>query len=178
MERCALHDVFAEKEQDVFKIGDQVCYPMHGVGIIEGIEDKVVLGEQAKYYVLRFLVGRMSAMVPVATAEKVGLRYTVDASECEKVLEFLKGEPCEESDNWNQRYRDNYEKMRQGDIYAVADVVKCLRKRDAEKGLSSGERKMLMTATQVLFAELAAASGSDYNEYRAKYDEKKNAALK
>lgn len=178
MERCALHDVFAEKEQDVFKIGDQVCYPMHGVGIIEAIEDKVVLGEQAKYYVLRFLVGRMSAMVPVATAEKVGLRYTVDASECDKVLDFLKGEPCEESENWNQRYRDNYEKMRQGEIYAVADVVKCLRKRDAEKGLSSGERKMLMTATQVLFAELAAASGSDYNEYRAKYDEKKMAAQK
>ena len=145
---------------------------MHGVGIIEAIEDKVVLGEQAKYYVLRFLVGRMSAMVPVATAEKVGLRYTINASECEKVLEFLQGDPCEESDNWNQRYRDNFEKLRRGDIYDVADVVKCLRSRDSDKGLSSGERKMLMTATQVLFAELAAANGADYNEYKAKYDNK------
>lgn len=156
----------------VFQVGDQVCYPMHGVGVVEAIEDRVVLGESSKYYILRFLAGRMSAMVPVATAQKVGLRYIIPDVECEAVLRFLEEEPCAESDNWNQRYRENFEKLRKGDIYDVADVVKCLRKRDALKGLSSGERKILMTATQVLFAELAAATGIDFEEYKSAFDKR------
>ena len=101
----------------VFQIGDMVCYPMHGVGVVESIEEQSVLGETAKYYMLRFVMGRMSAMVPVETAEAVGLRKLVCAGECEKVVAFLAEEGCsDESENWNQRYRDNLNKLRVGDI--------------------------------------------------------------
>ncbi len=144
---------------DVFNIGDSICYPMHGVGIIEAIEEHTVLGETAEYYMLRFALTSMTAMVPVATAEQVGLRAPIQSSECGSVLEYMHTQPCEESTNWNQRYRDNYAKLRGGDIYDVADVVKCLKQRDAQKGLSAGERKMLITARRVLLAELMAASG-------------------
>ncbi|MBE5784695.1 MAG: CarD family transcriptional regulator [Clostridiales bacterium] len=148
----------------MFKVGERVCYPMHGVGEIEGIEERTVLGETASYYVLRFLIGRMTAFVPVKRAESVGLRYVIGADECERVLAFLREEPPEESGNWNQRYRENYEKLRRGSVYEVAEVVRCLVRREAEKGLSSGERKMLAGARQVLVSELSAASGRSAEE--------------
>lgn len=148
----------------MFQLGDQICYPMHGVGVVEAIEERIVLGKQAQYYVLRFVVGKMTALVPVESAEQVGLRAIIPVNECDGVLNYLRQEPCRESDNWNQRYRDNYAKLRGGDIYDVADVVKCLKRRDNEKGLSAGERKMLLTAWQVLSAELCTAGGCDEDE--------------
>ena len=151
----------------MFAVGDKVCYPMHGVGLIEAIEERTVLGETQAYYVLRFVSGRMTAMVPVATAAAVGLRPVMAAEECEAVTEFLQNAPAIANENWNQRYRDNFAKLRGGNVYDVADVVKCLNKRDAEKGLSAGERKMLLTARQVLLAELSTASGRDVSEFYA-----------
>ena len=150
----------------MFQIGDLVCYPMHGVGVVESIEEQSVLGETAQYYMLRFVMGRMTAMVPVASADAVGLRPLVDSESCSRVVRFLAEESCsDESENWNQRYRDNLDKLRAGDIFAVADVVKCLIRRDREKGLSTGERKMYQTARQVLLAELAASSGKEESEF-------------
>jgi CarD family transcriptional regulator len=137
---------------------------MHGVGVVEAIEERTVLGKQAQYYVLRFVVGKMTALVPVDSAEQVGLRAIIPTNECDGVLRYLRQEPCRESENWNQRYRDNYAKLRGGNIYDVADVVKCLKRRDSEKGLSAGERKMLLTAWQVLCAELCTASGCGEDE--------------
>jgi CarD family transcriptional regulator len=138
---------------------------MHGVGIIEDIQEQEILGKSARYYVLRFLIGKMTAMVPVSSAESVGLRNVIPRDECERVISYL-GEPsCRESENWNQRYRENLEKLRHGDVYGVADVVKSLNKRESDRGLSAGERKMLMTARQVLSAELAASSGEDPEKY-------------
>lgn len=152
----------------LFAVGDLVCYPMHGVGIVEGIEEQEVLGEKAQYYVLRFVMGRMTAMVPVSAAEQVGLRPLVDATVVDEVEAYLKDDGCLlESDNWNQRYRDNLDKLRLGDIFGVADVVKCLIHRDQERGLSAGERKMYLTARQVLVAELAASSGREESEFLA-----------
>ncbi len=145
----------------MFRVGDRVCYPMHGVGVIEAIEDREVLGVSAEYYVLRFVLGKMTAMVPVATAERVGLRAIITQEECERVMAFLREEPETECYNWNRRYRENYEKLRGGDIYDVAGVVKCLQRRDEEKGLSAGERKMLVSARQVLVTEIAEASGRE-----------------
>lgn len=149
----------------MFQIGDRVYYPMHGVGVVEAIEEQLVLGKKAQYYMLRFASGRMSAMVPVETAREVGLRPVIGEDQVERVVAYLQAEVCEQSDNWNQRYRDNLDKLRQGEIYAVADVVKCLVQRDRERGLSAGERKMYLTARQVLLTELAAASGREEAEF-------------
>lgn len=145
----------------MFRVGEKVCYPMHGVGFIEAIEEKEILGTVSNYYSVRFFSGRMTAMVPVDSAEKIGLRRLVDPGEYEKVIAFLRVEPLDEDENWNRRYRDNYEKLRGGDIYDIAEVVKCLRRRENEKGLSVGEKKMLGGARQILRDELAAATGID-----------------
>lgn len=150
----------------MFSIGDKICYPMHGVGVIEAVEERTVLGKTQSYYVLFFTAGRMTAMVPVDSADAVGLRPLIGEDECSKVLDFLRGEACEENDNWNQRYRDNFAKLRGGDVYDVADVIKCLNRREAQKGLSAGERKMLLTARQVLIAELSTTTGRDEEEFQ------------
>ena len=150
----------------MFQIGDLVCYPMYGVGVVEAIEEQTILDETAQYYRLRFTIGRMTAMVPVKKAEQVGLRSLADAQTCQKVVDFLQTEDCSaESDNWNQRYRDNLDKLRSGDIMVVADVVKCLMRRDKERGLSAGERKMFLTARQVLVGELAASTERSEDEF-------------
>ena len=150
----------------MFKIGDLVCYPMHGVGVVEAIEEQTIRGETSQYYQLRFTIGRMTALVPVKRAAEVGLRALADGKTCEAVVGFLQTDECsEESDNWNQRYRDNMDKLRSGDIMVVADVVKCLMRRDRERGLSAGERKMYLTARQVLVAELAAATETDESNF-------------
>ena len=153
-----------ERQETVFKVGDKVCYPLHGIGMIEAIEERTVLNETASYYVLRFFVGRMTALVPVQSAQRVGLRHLIPAEECRDVLRFLGEAPEKADENWNKRYRENYEKLRGGSIYEVADVVKCLQKREAEKGLSAGERRMLSNARQLLFGELSASTGRDEGE--------------
>ena len=144
----------------MFQVGELVCYPMHGVGHVEAIEEQTVLGETSKYYLLRFIMGRMTAMVPVSSANQVGLRPLASTSECEEILAFLSNDTFEaESDNWNQRYRENLDKLKAGNISDVASVVKCLKRRDEQRGLSAGERKMFLTARQVLIAELCAVTG-------------------
>ena len=152
----------------MFQIGEQVCYPMHGIGVIEHIEQQSILGEQTEYYVLRFSSGNMTAMVPVETAESVGIRVLSDESECRHVLEYFAGpDMCEDSSNWNQRYRDNMDKLRTGDILSVAEVIKSLAGREKQKGLSTGERKMFTTAKQVLFTEIRIVCGIEEDEIEA-----------
>ncbi|MDO4493299.1 MAG: CarD family transcriptional regulator [Clostridia bacterium] len=144
----------------MYRIGDQVCYPMHGVGTVEAIEEQSVLGQQKEYYVLRFVIGRMTALVPVEGAGSVGLRPVSGREECDRVLTYLEsGNVEEETVNWNKRYRDNMDKLKEGSLMNVAEVVKSLLARDKRKGLSTGERKMLITARQVLLTELTVASG-------------------
>lgn len=150
----------------MFSIGDVVCDPMHGVGVVEAIQEQTILGETNRYYLLRFFEGRMTALVPVKTASNVGLRALADKDTCEEVVRFLREGDCSsESDNWNQRYRENWDKLKNGDIMTVADVVKCLLKRDIDRGLSAGERKMFLTARHVLVEELATATGRCEDEF-------------
>lgn len=137
---------------------------MYGVGTVEAIEEHTVLDETACYYMLRLASSRMTAMVPVASAERVGLRPIIEHAECASVLSFLAEDPGEENENWNKRYRENHDKLRGGNIYDVADVLKCLHRRETAKGLSAGERKMLLTARQILFAELCEAGGAEIEE--------------
>lgn len=138
----------------VFKLGDRVVYPMHGAGVIEAIEEKEILGARQKYYIMKLPLGDMRVMIPLDNASNIGIRGVVNGEEIDHVLVVLKQEETAMPTNWNQRYRANLEKMRSGDILAVAEVVRNLMKRDQEKGLSTGERKMLDTARQILISEL------------------------
>lgn len=141
----------------MFNIGDKVVYPMHGAGVIESIEEKEILGERQKYYVMRMPIGDMKVMVPMKNVESIGLRGVVDETTVTHVLERMRMREAEDTTNWNRRYRANLDKMKSGDIYEVADVVRSLMLREEEKGLSTGERKMLDNAKQILISELALA---------------------
>jgi len=147
-----------------FRIGDKVVYPMHGAGTIEAIEEKEILGEKHRYYIMRMPIGDMKVMIPMNNVEGIGLRQTVSAVEIEQVYEVLAGERTSMSQNWNRRYRANMEKIKSGDIFAVAEVVRNLSIRDREKGLSTGERKMLDNARQILISELVLAQGVSEKE--------------
>ena len=144
---------------------------MHGIGVIEAIETQTILGEQKEYYILRFAFGSMTAMVPVHTAEQVGVRFLADMDLCAHVEEYLlTGDIPGESDNWNQRYHDNLEKLRTGDLLAEAQVVKSLAERDRRKGLSTGERKMYLSSRKVLLAELSEITGKDESYFASIID--------
>ncbi|WP_307253824.1 CarD family transcriptional regulator [Croceifilum oryzae] len=141
----------------MFNIGDKVVYPMHGAGIIESIEEREILGERKQYYVMRMPIGDLKVMVPLQSINCIGLREVVDESTVDKVLDRMKNFEEEETTSWNRRFRANMDKMKSGDIYEVAEVVRSLMFRDEEKGLSTGEKKMLDNARQILISELALA---------------------
>ncbi len=142
----------------MYKIGDKVVYPMHGAGIIESIEEREILGEKRQYYILKLPVGDMKVMIPISNCMEIGLREVIDRKGVQKVIGILKDNSTNMSTNWNRRYRANLEKIKSGDIYEVAEVVRNLINRDREKGLSSGERKMLENARQILISELVLAT--------------------
>jgi len=143
----------------LFAIGDKVVYPMHGAGIIEQIEEKEVLGRRQRYYVMMLPMGDMKVMIPVESSETVGLRRVIAREHIAQVLEVLHGQASQMPANWNRRYRDNLDKLKTGDIFAVAEVVRNLSIREREKGLSTGERRMLDNARQILVSELVLSSG-------------------
>jgi len=148
----------------LYNVGDYVVYPMHGAGVIVAIEEREVLGERQKYYIMQLPIGDMKVMIPMNAVEELGLRQVIGAEEVERVYQVLQGEETAMSSNWNRRYRANMEKIKSGDIYEVAEVVRNLTIRDAEKGLSTGERKMLDTARQILVSELVIAQNSTKEE--------------
>ncbi len=137
----------------MFNVGDKVVYPMHGAGVIKAIEEKEILGESHRYYIMFLPIGDMKVMIPVDGID-VGLRPVIDTDDIESVLDVLKAGTTRMSTNWNRRYRANTEKLKTGDIYEVAEVVRNLTLRHEEKGLSTGERKMLDNSRQILISEL------------------------
>ncbi|KJS17228.1 MAG: CarD family transcriptional regulator [Peptococcaceae bacterium BRH_c4b] len=142
----------------MYNIGDKVVYPMHGAGIIEAIEEKEVLGEKRQYYILRLPVGDMKVMIPISNCKEIGLREVINDEGVRRVIDILQEQSSIMSTNWNRRYRANLEKIKSGDVYEVAEVVRNLINREREKGLSSGERKMLENARQILISELVLAT--------------------
>ena len=155
----------------MFKVGDNIVYPMHGAGTIESIEDKNILGENKKYYVMK-MPGEVKVMVPTTNAESIGVRDIIPNVESNKVFEVLAQETVDTSLNWNKRYRDNMDKMKSGDVYAVADVVRSLSFKQKEKGLSTGEKKMLVNAKQILISELALSSDMQESAVEEQINEK------
>ena len=145
----------------MYKIGDKIVYPMHGAGIIEQIEQKVILGERRQYYVLRVPCGDMKIMMPVDKSDAIGVRPVISAPEMEEVLIILRSESTDMSANWNRRYRENTDKLKTGDAREVAEVVRNLLRTDREKTLSTGEKKMLSSARQILVSEMILASSLD-----------------
>ncbi|MZP30228.1 CarD family transcriptional regulator [Heliobacterium undosum] len=141
----------------MFAIGDKVVYPMHGAGVIEAVEEREVLGEKRQYYVLRLSLGDMRILVPSGQISEIGLRQVIDAIEADQVMSLLQTRKSVMSNNWHRRYRANLDKMKSGDVYAVAEVVSNLIHRNQEKGLSTGERRMLENAKQILVSELVLA---------------------
>lgn len=148
----------------IFNVGDMVVYPMHGAGTIEAIEEKEVLGERKRYYVMRMPIGNMKLMVPLDNVSSVGLRRVITKEEADAVFEILENYSEDMSANWNRRYRSNLEKIKSGNIFKVSEVVRNLMLREREKGLSTGERKMLENSRQILISELVLARGTDEAE--------------
>lgn len=139
----------------MYNIGDRIVYPMYGAGVIESIEEKIILGKKQSYYVMKMtLTGEMTVMIPLQSCEEIGVRFVIDKEEGAKVLEAFRKAPIEENANWNKRHRENMQKLKTGDIYQVLVVVKELMYRDKSKGLSTSERKMLNNARQILVSEL------------------------
>ena len=143
----------------MFSVGDSVVYPMHGAGTIETIEEREMMGEECRYYVLLIPKNGIRIMIPCDRALEVGLRQIIKKSEVDGVNETLRGESTEMAKIWNRRYRDNLEKLKTGKITHVAEVVRDLMRVDNEKRLSTGERKMLSNAKQILISELTLACG-------------------
>ena len=139
----------------MFLVGDKVVYPMHGAGVIEAIEQRTILGEVREYYVLRMPVGEMQVLVPVHAIRDAGLRPIVGREAADRVFALLSEDATQEQSNWNRRYRSNLEKLKSGDIFELAAVVRNMTRRDQEKGLSTTEKKMLENARQLLVSELA-----------------------
>ena len=157
----------------MFNIGDKIVYPMHGAGTIDAIEEKNILGEKHNYYIIK-MPGEVKVMVPTDKAEEVGVRNIINKEEAAKVMSVLEQNETEMSQNWNKRYRDNMDKMKSGDVYEVADVVRNLSFKQKEKGLSTGEKKMLNNAKQILVSELVLAEHASQEEVEKLVENKIN----
>lgn len=155
----------------MFEIGDKIVYPLHGAGEIEKIEKKEVLGEVREYYVLKMPLEGMRVMIPTSNLGKIGIRNIITKKQARKIINFFSPGKIEENNNWNKRYRENMDRLKTGDVEEVADVVNSLMLRDKEKGLSTGERKMLDNAKKILYSELILAADIDAEELE---DEIKN----
>ncbi len=138
----------------MFAIGSKIVHPMHGAGIIREIEEKKILGEVKKYYILELPCNDMNVMIPVESEQSVGIRTIVDKSIVLQAIETLKLESTKMDPNWNRRHRDNMDKLKTGDIISVAEVVRNLMRVNRAKNLSAGETKMLNNARQILISEI------------------------
>ncbi len=138
----------------MYKIGDKIVYPLHGAGVIEGIEDKKVLGDKKKYYIVQLSHNQLKIMIPEDTFQDVGIRQVVSKRKAKEILSMLSKNRSRMPKDWSMRYKKNKEKLRTGDIYKVAEVVRNLSVRDGDIGLSTGEKRLLNMAKQILISEL------------------------
>ena len=157
----------------MFKVGDKIVYPMHGAGVIEKIEERSILDEKQSYYIIK-MPGEVKVMVPTAKAEEIGVRNIIDKETAGKVINVLEQDSTEMSIKWNKRYRDNVEKMKSGDVFEVADIVRNLSFKQKEKGLSTTEKKMLINAKQILISELVLAESKEKEEMEELVENKIN----
>jgi CarD family transcriptional regulator len=147
-------DISREIECIDFMIGDNVVYPHHGAGQVIKKEEKDILGEKRQYLTIKILHNDMTVMVPCENAGKAGLRRVIDEETVKKVLSVLSADVSEMPKNWNRRFKHNRDKIKTGDIYELAEVVRNLAIREQDKGLSTGEKQMFTRAKKILASEL------------------------
>jgi CarD family transcriptional regulator len=164
-------DILPEPECIDFEIGDNVVYPHHGAGQVVKKEDKKVMGEVRQYLTIKILHNDMTVMVPCENAGKAGLRRVIDEETVEKVLNVLKDDISEMPKNWNRRFKHNRDKIKTGDIYELAEVVRNLAIREQDKGLSTGEKQMYTRAKKILASEMMYALELDEEGAEAHLDQ-------
>lgn len=154
-----------------FSVGDTVVYPHHGAALIESIEHRVIKGEKREYLVLRVAQGDLTVRVPADNVDLVGVRDVVNQEGLDRVFNVLRQPYTEEPTNWSRRYKANLEKLASGDVIKVAEVVRDLWRREKDRGLSAGEKRMLAKARQILVSELALAEQTNEDKAESLLDE-------
>ena len=152
----------------MFREGDKIVHPMHGAGIVESIVRQKVNGVQREYYVLKLPVRSMVVMIPTDNCAEIGVRPIIDSKQADDILAQLSAIQVEFDSNWNRRYRENMERLKSGDLLQVAHVIKGLMLRDGERGLSTGERKMLHSAKEILISEIVLSQSVSYEDVEAR----------
>jgi CarD family transcriptional regulator len=172
-EHEAIEDLEITREAECidFQIGDNVVYPHHGAGQVIKKEKKEILGETREYLTIKILHNDMTVMVPCENAGKAGLRRVIDEDTVKKVLAVLSDEVSEMPKNWNRRFKHNRDKIKTGDIYELAEVVRNLAVREQDKGLSTGEKQMYTRAKKILASEMMYALEKTEDEAEAYLDD-------
>jgi CarD family transcriptional regulator len=155
----------------LYKVGDKVVYPHHGAGTVVKRETRRILGQEREYLTIKILHNDMTVNVPSENADRVGLRKVIDEEMVTRVVKVLHGSGTKMPKNWNRRFKYNRDKMKTGDIFELAEVVRNLSLRDHEKGLSTGEKQMFVKAKKILASELMYAKGLDEDEAAVWLDE-------
>ncbi len=168
-----LEQIEATREVELieFELGDNVVYPHHGAGKVECKEEMEMLGETREYLTIKILHNDMTVKVPTENAALAGLRRVIDEETVKKVLDVLQDEVSEMPKNWNRRFKHNRDKIKTGDIYELAEVVRNLALRESEKGLSTGEKQMFTRAKKILASELMYALDKDEDDAEGYLDE-------
>ena len=148
----------------MFNVGDRIAHPMHGAGVIDSIVTRHVDGADKKYYALQLPSADMLVMIPVESSENIGVRPIIEPQEADRIISSIADIEVNMTQNWNKRYRENMLKIKSGDLMEVAEVIKGLMLRDTDRGLSTGERKMLHSAKQILISEIVLSKSSSYEE--------------
>jgi len=154
-----------------FEVGDNVVYPHHGAGVVLKKETKDLLGERREYLTIKILHNDLTVMVPCENAHRAGLRRVIDEDDVRRVSEVLTGEMSDMPKNWNRRFKHNREKIKTGDVFELAEVVRNLAIREWEKGLSTGEKQMYTRAKKILASEFMYALDKDEEGAEAYLDE-------
>lgn len=153
-----------------FQIGDKVVHPMYGAGVLESVVQRKVDGVVREYYIMKLPNRSMVVMIPTENSEEIGVRPVIDRNQAGQVLAAIPNIQVEMTSNWNHRYRENMERLKSGDLLEVARVVKGLTMRDSKRSLSTGERKMLHSARQILISELVLSTSESYETVEQELD--------
>ncbi len=138
-----------------FQVGDKVIYPNHGLGVIERIEEKTIMGTTCGFYHLKIVSSDTTVLVPVSNVDGVGLRRAITDAEVERLFGLLGDGKIDDHQNWKGRFKDNSDKMRSGSIFDMADVLKSLTFLARSKSLSFREKRMLDRARALIITEVS-----------------------